>query len=478
MATRLPVLVGGVVLTAAVCALLVMFSMHAPRSPAAYSKGGAELDDAAADTSVLAVPAVFSGSQELLNEYHALAKDLGKLKRQVARMRNRLRDEAQPPNVAGLSTVRRAAARLASVPNPDSAVNSFVRSEESLETDSIFASIASFRDKECGGTIENMYAMAKRPQRLFMGVIEQNEPEDRGMECMPSKFTECPHNTFCPSDNIRIRKVMARHAKGPTFGRYVAMLMYRGERYFLLLDSHNRFVNHWDYRMIQELHRAPSKKAVLSHYPTAYTGPGQNLDQVTYVTVMCNAHFIGTGFLRMDGMVMERSALPRLQPFSAAGFLFADASLVLEVPFDPYLDYVFDGEEILYSARMWTHGWDLYAPSQNLLFHFYGRPDAPRVWSIPNNKWWEHQQVSNARVQLFLGSTHVNTTTRLVTPESVRADPKMAQHDKDRLLAEMDKYGLGKERSLEDYWKFAMIDPVKRQAGNDYCNKARQLGRG
>ncbi len=31
--------------------------------------------------------------------------------------------------------------------------------------------------------------------------------------------------------------------------------------------------------------------------------------------------------------------------------------LLQEVPFDPELPYLFMGEELLYSARLWTHGW-------------------------------------------------------------------------------------------------------------------------
>jgi Glycosyltransferase (GlcNAc) len=43
-------------------------------------------------------------------------------------------------------------------------------------------------------------------------------------------------------------------------------------------------------------------------------------------------------------------------PFAAAGFMFYAGHMLLEVPFDPHLPYLFDGEEILYSARLWTHG--------------------------------------------------------------------------------------------------------------------------
>jgi hypothetical protein len=489
-------LIAGVLLVSAGCAMLVMQSLHSGggaghvpshKLTAPPAIGGER------ESHELAIPAQYQSNAELVAEYKALGADLATLKAHLRRMRIRHHDEAEPPRLGGLPPDR-ARGFGGAIPRPSAAVLDPVNKQPiaggdsavapvvaSPDDDTIFASVASFRDSECAGTVRDMFAKSKNQKRLYLGIIEQNEPEDKDKGCIPAEYTtaHCAADAFCPLDNIRMRRVRAAHAKGPTFGRYVAMLMYRGEKYFMMIDSHNRFAQNWDARFIAMYKQAPSKKAVLTHYPAAYTGPGQNLENAPHTTVMCNAHFIGTGFLRMDGMVMERSAIPRLQPFSAAGFLFADAKLLQEVPFDPYLDYLFDGEEILYSVRMWTHGWDMYSPSENLLFHFYIRSDAPRVWSIPNNKWWEHQQVSNARVQLFLGVTENNSTELMITPEKVdrKVQPVFTEDDKRRLFAELSKYGLGAERSLEAYYKFANVDPVRRQGGKGFCDKARTLGK-
>jgi hypothetical protein len=45
------------------------------------------------------------------------------------------------------------------------------------------------------------------------------------------------------------------------------------------------------------------------------------------------------------------SEIPRYAPFVAAGFFFAPASILYEVPFDPLLPWVFMGEEISISLR-------------------------------------------------------------------------------------------------------------------------------
>jgi hypothetical protein len=60
-------------------------------------------------------------------------------------------------------------------------------------------------------------------------------------------------------------------------------------------------------------------------------------------------------------------------PFVGAGFQLSSADVLIDVPFDPKLDMLFVGEEILYSARLWTKGWDMFAPDMNLVWHHYNR---------------------------------------------------------------------------------------------------------
>jgi hypothetical protein len=43
--------------------------------------------------------------------------------------------------------------------------------------DTIFISIASYRDNECSATIRDIYAKAKYPERIFCGVCEQNSDD-------------------------------------------------------------------------------------------------------------------------------------------------------------------------------------------------------------------------------------------------------------------------------------------------------------
>jgi hypothetical protein len=41
------------------------------------------------------------------------------------------------------------------------------------------------------------------------------------------------------------------------------------------------------------------------------------------------------------------------------------AQALLDVPFDPHLNFLFFGEELLHSVRLWTAGYNIYAPVQS-----------------------------------------------------------------------------------------------------------------
>ena len=87
----------------------------------------------------------------------------------------------------------------------------------------------------------------------------------------------------------------------------------------------------------------------------------------------------------------EVPAVAKYAPFVAAGFLFAPATFLHEVPFDPFLPYIFMGEEISMSARLWTSGYDIFSPTVNVLNHYYVRRHYPKFWESVNRLGCVHQ---------------------------------------------------------------------------------------
>lgn len=59
--------------------------------------------------------------------------------------------------------------------------------------------------------------------------------------------------------------------------------------------------------------------------------------------------------------------------FWAAGFSFSRCSVLHDAPYCPLLRHLFFGEEIYQLARLWTRGYDVFAPSKVVAFHQWER---------------------------------------------------------------------------------------------------------
>ena len=347
---------------------------------------------------------------------------------------------------------------------------------------SFYIAIAQFKDVLCPFTLHEIYEKARNPRRVFAGIVDQREnssyvnpngvgapqpisvidPNDlktpyMDATCFPwYMLRTCATTAFCPTDNLRVRRAYPHEGKGPTWGRYYGMLMYQGESYYMMIDSHSRFTHHWEAHIMNNLFQVEKEtngRAVLSHYPPSHVRYEQLLSHRTQTTqmVMCAAHYQTSGIIRMDSVNVQMKGRPVLQPFSAAGFVAGDAQFVHEVPFDPYLTFVFDGEEILYSVRLWTAGYNLYTPMSSILFHNYDRHDAPRFWTaLPEADWKTQQYFGRMRVRYIMRAFNNQTRTYGVSDEHA---------EKYGARREIETYGLGKARPLDDYYKFANIDP-------------------
>jgi UDP-GlcNAc:polypeptide alpha-N-acetylglucosaminyltransferase len=133
-------------------------------------------------------------------------------------------------------------------------------------------------------------------------------------------------------------------------------------------------------------------------------------------------------------------------------------------PFDR-LDFLFDGEELLYSARLWTHGWDSFAPSSEVLWHRYDRMSgglpAWRFWSVPGANWAGKQAVSVRRVLWMLRVPKRGGGELMVPLNTTEAG----------VVKDADKYGLGTERTLEDLWRYAELDLSTKNDQRGICHK-------
>ena len=254
-------------------------------------------------------------------------------------------------------------------------------------------------------TLKSLYAMAEHPERLFVGLFQQNcfDQKCRTGVLEGGKVEDAPpdvdcYKAFCSSEEgvasnachtgqIRLFNVNESESLGPYMARYLGSKFYRGEQYYLQIDSHSEFVQAWDRKLILQLNAAPAKKPVLSTYPP---DSGHNWRD-TIGFRMCDSEFaqsqIEWHIIRLGSsqpIDKHEPDVPTYAPFVAAGFYFIGGQFLHEVPFDPLLPWIFMGEEISLSARLWTSGYDIFSPTTNVLNHYYVRRHYPKFWETVN----------------------------------------------------------------------------------------------
>lgn len=322
-----------------------------------------------------------------------------------------------------------------------------IRKEHDGSQDTIFVSIASYRDTECKKTLQDIFSKAKYPQNIYVGVYEQNEEQSECCNCEHSDILE----KF--KDNIKIKKVKASEARGPAVARYEVSKLYNSEKFFLQIDSHTRFIQDWDQILIDMYNDYKDKmnndKIIITSYPLEYDVSNDKLpdNHKTSTTISCDLKFNNDGILQPYARAVDNSYTNRIVelPIAAAGFMFAK-SFLHEVPFDPYLDYLFHGEELLLSVRLWSKGYRMYPPTQSVCFHFYLRPGYPKIWE--NNKdYYTINGVSLKRVKYILG---------MISHEGISDS-----------LFDINDY-LVPEESLDEYQKHFGID-FKNQIASSVC---------
>lgn len=71
----------------------------------------------------------------------------------------------------------------------------------------------------------------------------------------------------CKNRQVRLYNVNESESLGPYMARYLGSKFYRGEQYYLQIDSHSEFVQNWDTKLIKMVEDAPAEKPVISAYP-------------------------------------------------------------------------------------------------------------------------------------------------------------------------------------------------------------------
>merc|ERR1712129_390533 len=239
------------------------------------------------------------------------------------------------------------------------------------------------------------------------------------------------------------------------------------------MDSHTAFVADWDVILIGMHKQLNNDYAVLSTYPKPlkhttvwhYEVPPINAKSPMYV--ICSTDMltdkVTKSFKLKPARVIDNQGKPILSAYFAAGYSFQRGHRLMNVPYDPYSAYLFDGEEVSMAIRMWTHGYDFYTPNVDVAYHLYSPNNAkirPVFWSFEWNVKSKIARESEYRVNFILG-----------LHEKFHPDRRKELYD----LREMDKYGLGDKRDVWQFYNFTRINLDTFKA-EDLCNEFKKGG--
>lgn len=322
----------------------------------------------------------------------------------------------------------------------------------------IFVQIASYKDPQLIPTLKDLITRSKDPTNLKITVAWQHGEEettdiflDAGFDI--TGFTtsdKCEFDIISAAYNgcqLQLIDIHYYKTNGACWARNLIQQFYNNEKYTLQLDSHHRFVDHWDQICIDMLEslRGISPKPLLTAYIPSFNPDNDPQERVMTPWKMDFDRFIPEGavfFIPSSIDEWKELTQPLRARFYSAHFAFADGIFANEVQHDP--EYFFHGEEISIAARAYTHGYDLYHPHKVIAWHEYTRKNRTKIWD-------EHTTTNKNKGRVKLDWVERNNIC----------------HRRNRILFSMDgedissinfgKYGFGTKRSLRDYEEYAGI---------------------
>ena len=308
---------------------------------------------------------------------------------------------------------------------------------------SILLHLPAYREPELVPTIENALKNAKHPERIHFGICRQYCEED-GFDNI---------DKYRPDPRFKIKDIPYKEAKGLATARSIINdELLDDEDFVCQLDSHHRFSKNWDstlirwYESLKKDGYNPLIGGYLPYY-NPFNDPGDRVKEPWLSEAAC-FYPHGTLFIRPVGVPNWKSLKkPYPARFLSGHFAFGPNAWAKSVRHDPNI--FFAGEELNLTVRSFTHGYDLFHPHRVVIWHATMRTerDGMLVWDDYGKEGKgidDLQSHARARVRQLLG----------VEDNGI----------------DLGVYGLGDERSVYDFEKFAGLDFRNRKIQNHTLN--------
>jgi len=303
--------------------------------------------------------------------------------------------------------------------------------KKNKKNNTIFIQIASYRDPQLLPTLKDMLDKADHPENLRIGICWQHAQQDSWDTL----------DEYKNDDRFRILDVNYLDSKGVCWARNAVQQLYNNEDYTMQLDSHHRFIKHWDtelINMLQDLQNKGHKKPLITAYIPSFDPDNDPAARIQEPWKMNFDRFIPEGavfFLPASFDSWDDKTQPLPARFYSAHFAFSVGAFSKEVQHDP--EYYFHGEEISIAVRAFTHGYDLFHPHKVICWHEYTRKGRTKQWD-DDKEWAKRNEYCHLK------------------------NRKLFEMDGEKRDIDFGHYGFGTVRTLRDYEKYSGLSFGKR----------------
>jgi len=211
--------------------------------------------------------------------------------------------------------------------------------------------------------------------------------------------------------------------------------------------------------LIEQLtqHCSNPRYSILTAYPVGYElsscAKGTSSKDSFHVpnnetrgTALVPWKFDSDGMLRQKGKLLgPECSEPVLCQMFAAGFCFGMAEWMMQdCPYDGKLHHFFFGEEQSMAVRLYTHGYDMYAPPESVCYHLWSRSHRPPPPTTA---------ITGSRTD---GTMSQKQMFRQKSQEIVR-----------RQLEGYNGLGMGCKRTVDDWARSLKVDLVNKTVEHD-----------
>ena len=319
--------------------------------------------------------------------------------------------------------------------------SAIMQTESRHKQTTIFVALASYCEPELIDTIKSCLEKARHPENIRFGICHQYDNSN------PLTDENCLDRY---SQDTRMRYVLYDHrdSRGGCWARNIAQQLFQDETYTMQIDAHSRMVESWDTILIGMMESLPSEKPLITQFPPLYYFQNDDVvfdhvDDLSQVNTVIASDWTEEGWIHHpQKMIPENNVFPRCTRFLSGAFVFTTGEWNQVVRQDP--EHFYTGEEFALTLRSYTHGYDLFDPSQIVVWH--------RLHPTCNRKFWDdnseqrvnkHRNAALHRLRLLLDG-----------------DPEN----------ELGRYGLGSARTLKAFSNYSGLDCNKRSIHSDAKN--------